>query len=358
MRDLGQFVAGPASILDAPSPWLAVGVFLLCITLALSVVLLLQPLARNVRSTQVITFIPFVGLGAVLLVLISQWGAEWIRTEEGLRAARSTAFTGGQQLLGRMIFFSLAYLVGWGYSRSFQPDTLEEHILSSTVGAGVLEELVKACIGVLFGAYLFNPYSGWEKSARRLALAFTAAGISFGAGEALFYFQVYSSTEASPVAYMLRAVWCVLLHGAWSLLTALFLYAFRFRMSPGAPRSWFGAKTALFIACCLPAALLHGIYVACCLHTVAGAVVAGGLCLSAGLCVLLFLREPLYLVSLRAKAELTPKRECCLVCVCGHEIGLEVSQAGARVGCQQCGKWHSAPKVLAQGGRYSSAQES
>jgi hypothetical protein len=76
MRELGQFLAGPGSMLNCPSPWLAVGLIALCVTLFLSVVLLLRPLARDVSALRIMLFIPLVALVSVLAVILFQAEAQ------------------------------------------------------------------------------------------------------------------------------------------------------------------------------------------------------------------------------------------------------------------------------------------
>ncbi len=285
MRELGQFLAGPGSMFNCPSPWLAVGLLALCVTLSLSAVLLLRPLAWDVSARRVMAFIPLVALVSLLAVLLSQWAAEWIY-HEGVRIARYALYVGG---VGMKALWILAYLVGWGYSRSLQPAAFEEHLLSFTLGVGLLEELVKGCAGLFFAGVLFGEHGRWERSARQLALAFMAAGLSFGAGEAIFYFQAYSGMNSEPSFYLLRAVWCVLLHGSWSFLTAMLLYALRFDPDGGTDSET--DSVAKFVGGCLPAALLHGFYDACCMHSVAALWVVGGLCLGIVLLGLVLLRE-------------------------------------------------------------------
>src|SRR5262249_44155693 len=97
---------------------------------------------------------------------------------------------------------------------------------------------------------------------------------------AVFYFQVYSGMGSESSVFLLRAVWCVLLHGTWSFLTGVL---FGLVESLVAPSKSDAACFAIFVACCIPAILLHGIYDACCLHLEMATWLLGGLCLSVGL---------------------------------------------------------------------------
>jgi RsiW-degrading membrane proteinase PrsW (M82 family) len=293
MPELGQFLAGPGSMLNWPSRWLALGLLALCITLALPTVLLRPLLARDVRTIRLLAYIPLFALVSVLAVILFQWAAQWIHQliySRPLVAAQTVAAGRGERdVIFRIAVLILAFLVGWGYSRSLQPDSFGEHIFSFTLGTGVLEEAVKAVVGMIIFAVALDEFSRGEKVARRPALAFILAGLSFGAGEAIFYFQAYSGMDLGPSYYVLRAVWCVLLHASWAFLTAVLLYVCVLRIGDFSRDLELAAKAFL---CILPAALLHGIYDACCMHSATAMWVVGGLCLAVSLfALLLLLRE-------------------------------------------------------------------
>ncbi|MFO0965425.1 MAG: PrsW family glutamic-type intramembrane protease [Gemmataceae bacterium] len=288
LRELGQFLAGPGSLFNEPSPSLWLGLGALCLTLTLVVVLFLRPLVKDVRATRILAVIPFVALASVLLVLLTQWLAQCIRYlvhQSPMNAVRSVGYGPGLQAVGRILFLIVAYIISWGYSRSLEPDSFAQHVLSFTVGTGVVEELVKGAAGLMFISALRD---GDPKEApRRLILvAFTAAGFSFGAGEALFYFQAYAGLGSEPGIYLLRGTWCVLLHGAWSFLTGLLFLVVAYLPH----RIHGGVAAALFIACCLPAAILHGLYDAACLHSPTAMWTVGAVSIGACLSGLLLLR--------------------------------------------------------------------
>src|SRR5262249_42017239 len=153
MRELGQFLTGPGALFNRPSPSLLLGLGALCLTLTLVVVVVLRPLVKNVRATYILAVIPFVALASVLLVLLSQWGAQCVRDTihaMPLRTARAAAHGPGKQAIGRFLLLVVAYFIGWGYSRSLEPDSFAEHVLSFTVGTGVVEEVVKCVAGIFF----------------------------------------------------------------------------------------------------------------------------------------------------------------------------------------------------------------
>lgn len=288
MRELGQFLAGPGAMFNSPSTRLLLGLAALGLTLTLIVVLVLRPLVTDIRSTSILAVIPFVALVSVLLVLFLQWGAEWLRyliEDKPMLAARSAAHGPGKQVIGRFLLLIAGYIIGWGYSRSLEPDTFAQHFLSYTVGAGLVEEVVKGAAGLIFISALRN-VDPREAPRRLILVGFTAAGLSFGAGEALFYFQAYAGLGSEAGIYLLRGSWCVLLHGAWSCFAGLLFLSVR-HLLVGVND---GGAAAIFIACCLPAAILHGLYDAACLHSSTGMWTLGALSIGPCLGGLLLLR--------------------------------------------------------------------
>src|SRR5262249_21131611 len=102
------------------------GLAAVCITLTLAAVFLLRPLAREVRAVHILVAIPLVALATVLLVLISQGCAEWIRGQALPTAVlRSGAALGSpKQILGKFIFFLFASVSAGGNPDRFSPTPL------------------------------------------------------------------------------------------------------------------------------------------------------------------------------------------------------------------------------------------
>jgi hypothetical protein len=277
MRELGQFLAGPGSMLNEPSRFLMFGLMALFMTLTLSAVLL-RSLAADISTIRLLVFIPLIAVVSILAVIVFQSVAEHVYLD-GLRHPHLATFAGRnvKQVIGRVIFYVLAYIIGWGYSKSLEPCSFLEHLCSFTLGIGVLEELVKALAGVFFFSVVLKHH---DHSVRRMALGFTLAGLSFGAGEAAFYFQVYSGMDSELSTYLVRATWCVLLHGTWSLLPVLVLGVCDSMV--GLDEQSDAVCSAVLVGSFLPSVLLHGIYDACCLHSEAAMWEVGGLCLVVG----------------------------------------------------------------------------
>ncbi len=279
MRELGQYLAGPASFFTTPSPWALAGLATLGATLLLVTVFLLRPLARDVRVRTLLLAIPLLTFGSVLAVLLLQLVAEEMH-HNILQAARPVMHGGGgRNLIGKFIFLILAYIVGWGYSQSLQDVTFGEHVLSFTVGVGILEELVKAFVALGLCHCLWGDGFQIKKNPGRLAFAFAITGLCFGVGEAIHYFQVYAAAGADWSYYLLRGSWCVLLQASWSCLVAVGLTILRFDLGSDYRRRvdpWVnGGK---FLLACTPSVLLHGIYDACALHETGGMWLLGLCC--------------------------------------------------------------------------------
>jgi hypothetical protein len=142
MRELGQFLVGPGVMLNAPSPSMAFGVFTLGITLLLSVFFLLRPLGRDISAIRILALIPLVALGSLLAVILVQWAAEWLY-HEGLQKPHRLLILGRR---GKDIFLLVVtFLVGWGYSRSLQPDSFVEHVFSFTLNTYSVSPWAPAC---------------------------------------------------------------------------------------------------------------------------------------------------------------------------------------------------------------------
>jgi RsiW-degrading membrane proteinase PrsW (M82 family) len=110
-----------------------------------------------------------------------------------------------------ILFITL--LIGGGYAFSNVDASLFTHLISCTVGIGVLEESCK-CFAALM---VFNSF--YRKSGRKCSIVpFAIAGLGFGGGEALHYFAAYNAMGSSLFTYFVRAWWCVPLHTAWALI--------------------------------------------------------------------------------------------------------------------------------------------
>jgi RsiW-degrading membrane proteinase PrsW (M82 family) len=111
---------------------------------------------------------------------------------------------------------------------------------------------------------VFDTKSLSEVQFRRAVLAaFAIAGLGFGAGEALKYFGTYAKEDAGAFWYGVRAVWCVTLHGAWTLIVGAMLST----SLPQDPKLLENKKADTFFMLLLasvPTAIAHGLYNTCC----------------------------------------------------------------------------------------------
>ena len=139
--------------------------------------------------------------------------------------------------------------------------------------------------------------ANWARVAARIGVAFLVGGLSYGAGEAIFYFHVYAGASVPTWIYLMRAVWCVCLHGTWACLTGIvatiagLLFEKWWGLRDYLAASIEGGQLSLiceipvYILFCRPAVILHGLYDAACIHDEATAYVVGGI--SFAVCLLL-----------------------------------------------------------------------
>jgi hypothetical protein len=148
-------------------------------------------------------------------------------------------------------------------------------------GVGLPEELAKAAVGLLILYAFFDTQSLSPANFRRLVLAaFAVAGLGFGAGEAIKYFGVYAHNNLDLFHYLVRATWCVMLHGAWTLLIGVILvYILPLPQELSALKD--KAEEVFFGLLCasIPVAVVHGLYDACCVHDGVATWLVGGVSL-------------------------------------------------------------------------------
>lgn len=160
----------------------------------------------------------------------------------------------------------LLLVVGAGYAFTLLKLSFWGSFAAMSAGVGLPEELTKAAAGLLVLYLLFDTKSLSQTQFRRAVLAaFGIAGLGFGAGEALKYFGVYAHEHAGVFWYGVRAVWCVTLHGAWTLLVGAMLA----NSLPQDPKALENKKAETFFMVLLasvPMAIVHGLYNACCEH--------------------------------------------------------------------------------------------
>jgi hypothetical protein len=314
MRELGQFLAGPGALLNVPGVGMVLGLAALCATLAIIVSCALRPLFPEVRWRKAVAAIPVLALGGVAAVLLLQWAAQWLHAGGGVPGRYSAAVTARAWSI--WILEGIGWIIGWGYAESLADRPFGDHILSFTIGVALVEELVKGLLGCgAIGLLLFanNPSKRDPLDVSRtrflalVCVGFLVGGLSYGAGEAIFYFQVYAGIGAPIWAYLMRSVWCVCLHGAWAVLTgmavALVLFPFYTgtwepsdsageRPNDHAAQAMFLFGLLVYMCLCAPAVVLHGLYDAACIHDDTAAWLVGAFSLA--LCVLL-LASLLYL---------------------------------------------------------------
>jgi len=157
-------------------------------------------------------------------------------------------------------------VIGAGYAFTALQLGFAADFAAMSAGVALPEELAKAAAGIAILYLLFRTKDMSVSQFRRCVLAaFGIAGLGFGAGEALKYFGAYSCQGAGILTYAVRAVWCVTLHGSWTLIVGAIL---SFAL-PNDPRQLEESAERLFyttLLACIPSVLAHGLYDACCKH--------------------------------------------------------------------------------------------
>lgn len=171
----------------------------------------------------------------------------------------------------------LLLVVGAGYAFTLLELGFWGSFAAMSAGVALPEELTKAAAGLLVLYMVFDTKSLSEVQFRRAVLAaFGIAGLGFGSGEALKYFGAYAHENADVYWYGVRAVWCVTLHGAWTLIVGAILAT----SLPQDPKSLENKKADTFFMLLLasvPTAIAHGLYNTCCEHVKVLAWIVGGL---------------------------------------------------------------------------------
>lgn len=187
-----------------------------------------------------------------------------------------------------LAFGTLLLVIGAGYVFTTLELPFWDELFATAAGVGLPEEFAKALTGLLILYWLFNTKSMPRTLFKRVVLtAFGLAGLGFGAGEALKYFGDYSEVSCDFSVYIIRATFCVGLHGAWTLIAGSLLADY---LPQDVEALAADAPPILGVTICavVPSALMHGMYnVACsrgtglCFATGTGAlVIATGLCVA------------------------------------------------------------------------------
>ena len=180
----------------------------------------------------------------------------------GVMAAKGFGTAAAKNKYGQAVIVVsvLLLVIGAGYAFTMLNLSFWESFLAMSMGVGLPEELSKAAAGLLVLYMIFDTKSLSEFQFRRAVLAaFGIAGLGFGAGEALKYFGEYAHEGANAFAYGLRAVYCVTLHGAWTLIVGGMLAT----SLPQDPKLLENKKIDTFymlLLASIPTAIAHGLY--------------------------------------------------------------------------------------------------
>lgn len=161
---------------------------------------------------------------------------------------------------------AILLVVGAGYAFTLLELGFWGSFATMSAGIALPEELTKAAAGLLILYMMFETKSLSEVQFRRAVLAaFGIAGLGFGAGEALKYFGSYAQDGSGISWYIVRAVWCVTLHGAWTLIVGALLST-SLPKDPNALENRMADTFFMLLLACIPTVIAHGLYNAYCQH--------------------------------------------------------------------------------------------
>jgi len=152
----------------------------------------------------------------------------------------------------------LLFVMGGGYLFSRSAATFPAHLMSFVVGVALSEEVGKAVVGLWLYQYFLRRWAASLQTA--FLCAFAIAGLGFGIGECFFYFQFYGDNHCGLFDYLLRVLWCVPLHMAWTVIAGSI--AWRMQLNNFAlhfPPNLINSTLALLISVS-PGMVLHGCY--------------------------------------------------------------------------------------------------
>jgi RsiW-degrading membrane proteinase PrsW (M82 family) len=169
------------------------------------------------------------------------------------------SFKKGKGLVFIAAVFAFLMLIGGGYAFTAIQLPLWGHMIAFTVGVGITEELCK----LLAVSVLLVPSLMIFRS-RASLLPYVMAGLAFGVGESFIYFNSYSDAGLDVTIYLIRAIWCVTLHICWTVIVGRLIID-HLKETP-TPEDFLTSKVFDVLLLILPAAALHGIYDAFCVH--------------------------------------------------------------------------------------------
>lgn len=151
-------------------------------------------------------------------------------------------------------------VVGAGYAYTLLELPFLESFMAMSAGVGFPEELTKIAAGLLVLYYIFDVKELTPKQFYpKVLVAFGLAGLGFGAVEALKYFGAYAEAGEGLVSHLLRAVFCVTLHGSWTLTSGAILSSFLTPQVEQLQRDKLDTAYRVCLAA-IPSALCHGLY--------------------------------------------------------------------------------------------------
>jgi len=253
----------------------------------------------SIVSTLVLTFLSFAFFGTVVnftgakldpnvaeVAGIDQSQFAVASTPATARIAAHGAMQGARSPKARIVIVVAVILlvIGAGYAFTALELGFAGDFAAMSAGVALPEELTKAAAGLAILYLLFQTKEMSPTHFRRSVLAaFGIAGLGFGAGEALKYFGAYATQDAGIFIYVVRAVWCVTLHGSWTLIVGAILCSDLPQDPQELEKKGMDVFYAVLLAC-IPTILAHGLYNTCCEHAGILLWIVGGLSMFAAVC--------------------------------------------------------------------------
>lgn len=296
MKEAGQFITSAGDFLGFATTYGCIGVGLALAGLVVIRQLYLSKLSPDSTRCFVrgIVMSSFVGIFVALAMTLLGWlafgiaqslvsGTVHIHPLWASSLSKMSSKAGAVVALIALLFL----VIGAGYAFTAIDLSGFWHFLAYSAGVGLPEETAKGLAGMMIVLWVARSWGRLDQKIsgrKHCALfvgCFAIAGLGFGTGEALKYFGFYARQDSGLVWYVVRALWCIPLHGVWSMVTGLIVYlALEGRsyaqlsgVAEGASPDTLTKITdclarfgLIVLMASIPAALLHGLYDAAAWH--------------------------------------------------------------------------------------------
>ena len=264
MKEAGQFLISPSVFLNSPTDYVYIGIALTVI----GILFIWRALRFRISRETTLFFFRGIVLSSVISIpvtyVMTYMGLFSYQTAQPLvdfmasfDISRISGYTrhimgplnqishsgAGKKAaaipVGVAFLLLTLFVIGAGYAFTEIKLSLFSQFLAMSAGVGLPEEVAKSSVGLLIVLWVAKSKGVYDQKVQQCACpsfassrlvilgCFTASGLGFGMGEALKYFSYYASHDLGFYAFLLRALWCVPLHGAWCMLSGICFYQLR-----------------------------------------------------------------------------------------------------------------------------------